>query len=398
MSNTIPCYTLGRRTFIGYLTFLSTFVPLSTDLYLPALPGMAKHFAASPEIINLTLSGFMLVFALSMLLWGPFSDKYGRKPILYTGIALYILASAGTSLSTNVWQLVAGRCVQALGSGAISAVCMAIVKDTFKGRTMENVLAAMQSLMVLAPMLAPVLGGALLQFTSWRGIFWALTACGVLAAVGTLPLRESLAVPQQGSALHTLGRLRVVLRDRGFRSLLLVFSLFSMPFMAYLAVSAYVFQNQFQITPQQYSYFFAANAGCSIFGPLLYVRYFRDVPKNAFFAGCFLTAAASGCLLLLWGEQSPLIFALLYLPITISGGAVRPPSTMLMLHQLDSDNGTVSSLIGSVAILFGSLSMMICSLPWPSFITAAGVVTLTASLVCLAGWLRLYAAENYRQL
>lgn len=394
MSTSSCAFALGHKALIVYLAFLSAFVPLSTDLYLPALPDMGNFFNASPELTNLTLSCFMLLYSLSMLVWGPFSDKYGRRPILLAGLVIYILASIGSALSGSIYQLIAGRCFQALGSGAISAVSLTVVKDSYRGRAMENVLTLIQTMIVLAPMLAPVLGGQLLAFTTWRGIFWVLTACGVLALAFSFALRETLAVPTPGSALHSLGRVVAVLRHARFRALLLIFSLSSMPFMAYLAASAYVFQNTFGVSPQAYSYFFAANAAASLLGPALYARWLRRLPRRAYIAGNFIVPAAAGVLLLVFGGAGPFLFAALYLPITFCGSAVRPPSTMLMMNQMDSDTGTVASLVGSVALLCGSLAMFLCSLPWDSFITATGVISLAVGLVCLLGWLRVSAPEE----
>lgn len=393
MRTSSSAFALGQNALIVYLAFLSAFVPLSTDLYLPALPSMAQFFNAPPELTNLTLSCFMLLYALSMLIWGPFSDKYGRKPILLAGLFIYIAASVASALSGTVYQLIAGRCFQAVGSGAVSAVSLAIVKDSFRGRSMENVLTWIQTMTVLAPMLAPVLGGLLLTITSWRGIFWTLTVCGGLALAISFALRETLAERIQDSALHSLSRLRVVLRHTGFRSLLLIFSLSSMPFMAYLAASAYIFEENFGISPQHYSYFFAANAAASMFGPLLYARFLRNIPQRAFIAANFVIPAVAGALLLLFGGTGPFVFALLYLPITFCGSAVRPPSTMLMMTQMDTDTGTVSSLIGSGALLCGSLAMLLCSLPWNSFITATGTISLSVGALCLFGWLRLNARK-----
>lgn len=393
-------FVFGQGALICYLAFLSAFVPLSTDLYLPALPSLASYFNASPELTNLTLSCFMLLYALSMLVWGPLSDKYGRRPILLIGLAIYMLGSVGSALSLNIWHLLSGRCLQALGSGAVSAVAMAIVKDAFKGRVMESVLTWIQTMTVLAPMLAPVLGGILLTVTTWRGIFWALTACGIIAFAGSFALRESLQERTQGSALQSLTRVSYVLRQRGFRSLLLVFSLAAMPFMAYLATSSYIFVDGFQVSPQEYSYYFAANAAFSMLGPILYVRFFRDMPKRRFLAANLAVTALAGLVLIFFGNSGPMLFTLIYLPVTFCGSALRPPSTLLMMNQLDTDNGTVAALIGSAALLFGSLAMLLSALPpmlGMSFITSTGLIAAIVGTLCLAGWLTLDSRNAYRK-
>lgn len=395
MNKQVPAFALGQKGLIVFLAFLSSFVPISTDLYLPALPSMALYFKAAPELTSLTLSLFMLIFALSMLVWGPLSDKYGRKPILTTGLVIYIISSVGLALCTSIEQLIIGRCMQALGSGAVGGVCMAIVKDVFKGRTMENVLTWIQTITVLAPMLAPVLGGFLLNVTSWRGIFWGLTGCGALAFSGSLLLRETLENPTQGSVLASLGRVGFVLGHWRFSAPLIVFSMNSMAFMSYLATSSYIYADVFAVSPQVFSYFFAANAGVSILGPLLYLRFLRHLPRRGYIAGCFITVAVFGALLLAFGGGGPFTFALLFAPVTLAGSAIRPPSTMLLMTQLDTDNGTVGSLTGCTALLFGGLSMLLCSLPWPSFIAASGWICLGSGLVCTLGWLWLDRGRAY---
>ena len=379
----------GSNWLVAYLAFLSAFVPLSTALYLPALPGMSAYFGVNPGLTNLSLSLFMLFYALSMLLWGPFSDRCGRRRILLAGLLLYIAASVWLAVCPSIGQLIAGRCLQACGSGALSSVSLAMVKDTYRGRTMENVLAAVQTMAILAPMLAPVLGGALLLLTSWRGVFWALAACGGLALIGWRSLRETSRQRTQGSVPAALGRVRHVLGHRGFRSLLLVFSAGSMSFMAYLATSAYIYEAVFQVTPQSYSYFFAANTAVSLLGPLIYVRFLRDLPRRGFIAFCFAATGVFGVLIILFGSGGPFTFALLFAPIAVCGYALRPAGTMLLMNQMDTDTGTVSSLVGSAALLFGGLSMLLCSLPWSDFILATGGVSMLVGLVCTPCWLRL---------
>jgi DHA1 family bicyclomycin/chloramphenicol resistance-like MFS transporter len=397
MQKAFYAFALGSNWLIAYLAFLSAFVPISTDLYLPALPGMSAYFGVKPGLTNLSLSLFMLFYALSMLMWGPFSDKYGRKRILLIGLILYIAASIWLAVCPFIEQLIAGRCLQALGSGAISSVSLAIVKDTYRGRTMEmeNVLIAIQTMVVLAPLLAPVLGGVLLLFTSWRGIFWILAACGCVALFGWCALRETCEQRTQGSVWTALGRVRHVLGHRGFRSLLLVFSLGTMPFMAFLATSAYIYEIIFQATPQRYSYFFAANAAASGLGPLLYLRFFRGLPRREFIAFCYAATGVFGVMIILFGANGPFTFALLFAPVTICGSALRPPTTMLLMNQMDTDTGTVSALVVCLALFFGGLSMLLCSLPWSSFILATGSIAMLVGLICSSGWLWLDRARAF---
>lgn len=381
-----PAYGLGRKGLICYLAFLSAFTPLSTDLFLPALPIMAEYFQATPGLTNLTLMGFMFFFALSMLVWGPLSDKYGRRPVIVAGLALYLASSVLCALSTNIWMLIGSRIIQAVGSGAVSAVAMAISKDVFRGRTLENVLAAIQTMTLIAPMIAPVLGAFLLALTSWRGIFWTFVICGIIAWLGLLPLRESLEHPTEGPALKSLGRIAFVLGHGRFSALLVVFSVACMPIMVFLATSAYVYQQSFGVSPQSYSAFFFVNALVSVLGPMLYPNVLRKLPQRALISACFAVIAAGSGLLLLFGHAGPFQFAALMLPVSFCASALKPPSTIILMTELDSDTGTVASLIGSAAVLCGSFAMLAGGL-WDDPIVATAVVSLLAGLFCLAGWL-----------
>ena len=175
---------LGEKGLMALIAFLSAFVPLSTDLYFPFLSGMAGYFQTPVKLINLTLILFFVFYSAGMLFWGPLSDKYGRRPVLLTGLFIYSIASLLCSCAGDVYHLIIFRVFQAIGGGAASAVAMAIVKDVYEGRKRVTVLALVQSMTVLAPAVAPVLGAALLTFITWRGVFWVLTGAGILALAG----------------------------------------------------------------------------------------------------------------------------------------------------------------------------------------------------------------------
>ncbi len=389
-------FPMGAKGLIAFLAFLSAFVPLSTDLYLPSMPTMVRIFETTPQIANFTLSFFMLFFAVSMLLWGPFTDKYGRKPILYAGLGLYIIGCLICMFSVSISMLIGGRILQAIGSGAVQSVSMAIVKDIFQGEQMEKVLVWIQTLVILAPMLAPVIGAQLLHFTSWRGLFVVLCACGVIAFGLALCLEETLRNPTEGPALKSLGRIGYVQSNRGYRILLLIFSMMCMPVMSFLSTSSFIYINLFDLTEQQYSFFFAFNGCFALLAPVAYMHLLRKLHRLFFITGCFVCVACAGIAILLFGSTSPYAFALLYAPVTFFGSAVRPAGTMLVMNQLDTDNGTVGALFGCVALLFGSISMLLCSLDWPILTMAVGTISCVTGTTCLIIWIYAGIHKMYR--
>ena len=144
-------FAWGNRRLIAYLAFLSAFAPLSTDMYLPALPHMAEALNTTYSLTSLTVSGFLLLFALSMLAWGPLSDKYGRRPVLLAGGAFYVLSSVGIALAGSIGPLLFWRGLQAVSSGAVSSMSLAVVKDILRGAAMEKVVTWIQTVTILAP-------------------------------------------------------------------------------------------------------------------------------------------------------------------------------------------------------------------------------------------------------
>jgi len=151
---------LGEKGLIGFIAFLSAFVPLSTDLYLPALPGMAKYFGVTSDLANLTLILFFVFFAAGALFWGPLSDKYGRRPILLIGLSIYSLAGFLCAGSGDIYHLILFRILQAVGGSGAFAVATAIIKDVYDAKNRELILALVQSMVLISPMTAPVLGKA----------------------------------------------------------------------------------------------------------------------------------------------------------------------------------------------------------------------------------------------
>jgi DHA1 family bicyclomycin/chloramphenicol resistance-like MFS transporter len=377
---------LGSRGLIVLITLLSAFVPLSTDLYLPALPTMSKSLQAPVEQINLTLSAFFVMYSLGMLMWGPLSDRYGRKPILLIGLVVYVFASGICSVTTSVAALIAFRALQALGGSAAGAVASAVVKDTFSGRKRESVLAVVQSMTMLSPAVAPMFGAMLLSVTSWRGVFWTLAAIGVLALLGGLLLEETLQERNTGALLYSFTRLGKVLRNRGFTMLLLLFSIGGISGMAFISASTYIYQDGFHLSSQAYSFYFAVNAICLIAGPIVYMRISRRLHAETIIRVSFLISLASGGLMILFGNLAPYVFMLCILPSSIAGSVIRPPSANLMLEQQKGDTGSLVSVMGCTGMLMGSLGMTLISFPWGNTIIALGTMTLLTALTATLAW------------
>ncbi|MFC1832636.1 multidrug effflux MFS transporter [Thermodesulfobacteriota bacterium] len=376
-----------RKGALAFLALISAFPPLSTVLYLPALPQMVEALDTTQTSVNMTLSMFFLFYSVGLLFWGPLSEKFGRKPILLSGLTIYVVASLFCAFSQHVEQLIAGRIIQALGGSAATVVATAIVKDIYSGREREKVMATIMSMVIIAPMVAPVLGALLLKYTSWRTIFLMLAAIGAITLLGGMLFRETLSDKFTGSVIGSWYRLLVVLKNLGFSSLLLIFSLAPIALMAFLASASYIYIDGFGLTEGQFSLFFAFNATCAMVGPTIYMRMRRHIEPKLIVTVCFTLIAVCGVVVSVFGHISPWWFALSVGPVTMAVIAVRVPGTHLMLEQQDEDTGSASALINFFAMFMGSMGMQLVTF-WPgTLITNLGYIQIGVGMVCSILWL-----------
>ena len=381
---------LGKTGLVLFITLMNMFIPLSTDLYLPALPSMSEVFGVPTALTNLTLVAFFFFYAVGTLFWGPMSDKYGRRKILIIGAALYAAASMVCALAPDVYVLIAARVVQGIGAGSITSVSMALIKDCYNGKTRESILAIVQTVSGLAPMLAPVVGAFLLRFTDWRGSFWLLTIAGAACLVLAILYQETLPKDEkyEGTVFGAIGRLFAGGKNLSFIVPCLLFSLYNLAFMGYISMSSYIYVEYFGLSEQTYSYFFAANAALSMVGPMAYVKFFSNANKKKFASVCFALYAVCGAAIVLVGGMHPVLFWLGFMPFSLVGTITRPFSTNIMLDQQTGDTGSASSLIGGVATVFGSVGMVAASL-FSNVVFGLGFIIFLSGVGSLLGWLLL---------
>jgi DHA1 family bicyclomycin/chloramphenicol resistance-like MFS transporter len=378
---------LGRSGFLFFLVLISAFPPLTIDLYLPALPQMVELLDTNKSMVNLTLSVYFVTYAVGLLFWGPLSEKQGRKPILFAGIGIYIIASLLCAVAPNIEALIGGRLLQAFGGSAITVISTAVVKDMFEGREREKIMATVMSLVIIAPMVAPIFGAFLLKVASWRMMFVSLAAFGVIAFGFACCYKETLEERYTGTLINSWSRLFTVVKNPRFISLLVIFSVAPMALMAFLAAGSYIYIDGFGLTEQQFSYFFSFNALCASFGPSLYMKISRRVAVERVITVCLALIALCGVLTISIGDVSPFVFALIAAPATMAVIATRVPGTNLMLNQQDKDTGSAVAIIQFVSMMSGSLGMVLVSISPETLITNLGMIQLVVGVFTLVGWL-----------
>ncbi len=380
---------LGVVGLVCLLVITSLVTPLSLDMYTPAIPHMTDYFDADAGTVNLTLVDYYLFFAVGLLLFGPVSDRFGRKPVLVAGVVTYVAASALCALAFDIWMLVAMRIVQALGAGATSAVSTAVVKDAIAADKREMVLSVVQVMFVIGPVLAPVVGALVLQVADWRMTFWVLALIGGGCLVLVLLFEETLPVQEraQTGVAGTLKSLVVVAKNKGFSAFLLIAALFNLPFMAYIAVGSYVYITFFGLSELAYSCFFAAAALVTAAGPLIWLFASRFVSARTFTTVLVAVGAAAGVAMLAVGTLSPVLFCVTFVAFALAEAAIRPYSTNILLSQQERDTGAASSLINFANTAVGSVGMLLAVLPWPNYVVGVGaIIVATMAVAGLVWW------------
>ena len=386
-----PQRKLGQLGLIVFIILANTIIPFSIDMYTPAVPSLPGFFDTSEQMVNFTLMGFFLFLTIASLLFGPISDRLGRKPVLVSSLITYTAGGILCAVSPNIIALIVARLIQAVGAGALMAVSMALVKDCFIEKRREQMLAIIQVLSVVGPVIAPLIGGILLQFFDWHASFVFLAVFGAICLALAMLFEESLPVEErsEGGILASLGGLVKVGRNRAFLRLLAVMALYNVAFCAYLAVASYIYVDYFGTTPQEYTYFFAVTAAFTALGPFIWMTARTKVTPRVFTHIMIALGLVAAAILLVFGTQSVFVFCGALILFATIQSAIRPYITNILLSQQEGDTGSASSLIGFAVGILGAFGMGIIVAPWPNYIFGIGVIMLVCGLISCGLWILL---------
>jgi DHA1 family bicyclomycin/chloramphenicol resistance-like MFS transporter len=336
--------------------------PLTIDMYLPSLPTITGDLATNAAAVQLTLTGTLVGLAFGQLLVGPLSDAFGRRGPLLAGISVHILASVFCVIATDVVTLGVLRVLQGLGAAAAAVVAMAMVRDLFSDLAAARLFSRLMLVVGVAPILAPTIGGLVLNWTSWRGVFVVLTVIGVtIASVSALVLPETLPVERRrnGGVLGTVRDYGRLLTDRVYVGLTLVAGLAMAALFAYVSGSSYVFQDDYGMSEQQFALIFAGGAVGLIGATQFNVRLLRRWTPQQIMSGALLAGVGFGLVFLILAVTEVGGLAGILIPLWLvlaMVGLAMPNAPALALSRHGEAAGTAAALLGAVQFGVGALA------------------------------------------
>jgi DHA1 family bicyclomycin/chloramphenicol resistance-like MFS transporter len=388
-----PMIAPGSRAFIFLLGGMGALTALSTDMSVPALPRLAEVFQTSADRTQLTLSLYLLGFAIGQLVYGPVSDRFGRRPILLFGLTLYLLASIGCVFAASIEQLIVFRLLQGLGGCASRVMSPAIVRDEFHAERGAQVLSSVVMVMALAPLLAPTIGGFLVQFFDWRAIFILLTVAAilVLTAIATQFTESAKYRDVSATKLHNI--LRNYGRFLGDRTCLgytlINCSIFGGMF-CYISGSSFVLIDFYGLSSQLYGILFSLNGVAFMVGSSLNRRLLRRHAPQRVLRGGLAICMVAGILTLLgaalrFGDPAGVVAPFVLYSFGVA--LVYSNCTARAMESMPQIAGLASSLIGSSQMLTAALAGYLVNLFYtgtPMAMTAG--IAIAAAVGCLCNF------------
>lgn len=348
------------RNLIFILAAIIALGPLSIDLYLPAMPSMKIYFDTDISAVQLTLSSYLLGFSFFHLLCGPLSDRFGRKSILLAGLSLYVVMSALCAMAQSIEQLIVFRFFQAMGACCAPTLGRAIVRDVYPPKDAVKALAYVSSIMAVAPVIAPSLGGFLLEYTDWRFLFWLLVLFGGIAMALTVFLvPESLPEKQSIHPVSIIKNFITLMQHRVYAGSVLTASLLYSGIFAFLSGVSFVLIDFLGVQASHFGLYFLFIVFGYIAGNLFTARVAFKWPARTLFAAGIAIALIASVSLTLVSYLQLRSALLIMMPITLttfSIGLVLPQATAIALIPFPHMAATASALMGFMQMAFAGIA------------------------------------------
>jgi DHA1 family bicyclomycin/chloramphenicol resistance-like MFS transporter len=388
----VPAGAARLRPPLWVLVAVSMLQPFALNVLAPATPGLARSLETDYATVQLTLTLYLMTVAVTQLLVGPISDRIGRRPCILAGIGLFALGSFMGALAGQIETLLLARVVQAAGGGTCFALSRAVVRDTTSRDESASLIGYITMGMVVAPMIAPMVGGVIDRHFGWRAIFTTMLLMALAVAAGALMLLRETAPRHADTSLASLFRgYPDLLRNRAFLGYTLALSSTSAAFFTFVAGAPYVVVDVMGHTPDVYGYYFVLNAGSYMLGNFISGRFGQRIGSERLAWAGIYCSVLSAALALLCLVTLPWTPAALFLPLMLNGagnGLTIPGATALALSVRPHLAGTAAGLLGALQLGLGALASVLAGrlvTIWPP-----SLVVLILGYVLL-GWLALAA-------
>lgn len=371
------------------LALLSAIAPLATDMYLPGLPSMADGLDTSAASVQLTLTTFMAGLGVGQLVIGPLSDGLGRRGLLIAGTILCAVSGVLCAIAPNIGVLIAARLLQGFSGGAGIVLARAVIADRAKGDAAARLFSVMMIIGGVAPVVAPLLGGALLGPVGWRGIFWVLAAASVVMLIGVLILvPETLpAERRHGGGLTALvGNLRYVVTNRIYLGYAFTFAFGFGALFSYISASPFVVQDVLGLSPGQFSIVFAINSLGIVTGSIVNTKLIGTFEARQLLTFGVSLLVTAGLLLTLattiGGSHIWLVLPLMFAVVS-SIGFIMGNATALAQGQVTEAAGTGSALMGACQFGLAALVSPLVGIAGPDTAVPMAVAILASGVVAM---------------
>lgn len=347
----------GNTRLLFVLAAMTMFVPMSIDMYMPSFPALAEALSVHIVDLQLTLSSFMLGTGIGQILYGPISDRFGRKLPSYIGILIFVVASFLCTMATSLPTLVALRFIQAFGGSAALVCARAIVRDLLSGVEMAKMMSAMSMLFVFAPAFAPTIGSTILHWTSWHGIFFALMLFGVIVAFGLSTIPESL--PHEMRNDHgfknAFGAYREILKNRDFRTASVIMIGGSFVTFAYVSSSPAVLMGEYGVSRSTYGVLFGLISIGLLASSRINIKYVSKVGIHKMLLSFTAVQSASALAVLACAIFHAPLWTLLIFVVICFGCApgMAGNSMTIALHPFPEKAASAAAMLGMLQ-MFGS--------------------------------------------
>lgn len=383
-----------RFKFALLLGVLAAMGPLTIDMYLPSFPTIVASFDTTASFVQVSLTACLLGIGIGQLVLGPMSDVHGRKKPLLIAMLAYFIASALCALSPSIGFFIAARFLQGFAASAGIVISRAIVRDVYSGKELTKFFALLMLINNLAPILAPLFGGAVLTFTDWTGVFAVLSVIGILLFVVVLwkmdeTLPEEKRVPSNLS--NTIKNFVSLLKNREFMGYALAQGFIMAGIFAYVAGTPFVYQNIYGVSPQTFSVLFGMNGLGLIIGTQTVGRLTGIISERRFLEIGLFISITSGVLLLaavlLNGPLITIVVPIFFFVASI--GVISTSSFSLAMESQGHIAGSASALLGLLPFVLGSMTAPLVGIAGEETAVPMGAIIFASALIAVLSYMLL---------